>query len=175
MAFELDDAIAALGRTPEAVDAMLGRLPEAWVWHRPAPGEWSAAEVVGHFIHGDRTDWIPRARIILEHGAARPFDPFDPDGSVAAATGHTAAELVATFRAVRAANIAALLSLDLGPTDLDRVGIHPAFGQVTLRQLLATWATHDHVHLAQLSQALSVAWTDDVGPWRAFLWEGRPS
>src|SRR5690606_33095297 len=75
--FELAGVVTALGRTPDVVDAMLGHLDEAWVWHRPGPREWSAAEILGHFIHGERTDWLPRARIILEHGTGRPFDPFD--------------------------------------------------------------------------------------------------
>jgi hypothetical protein len=171
VAFEFDGAVAALRRTPEVVDAMLAHVDEAWAWHRPAPEEWSAAEVLGHFIHGERTDWIPRARIILEHGAGRPFDPFDRDGSLAAATGRSAEELRATFRSLRTANVETLLSWGMTATDLDRIGTHPAFGPVTLRQLLATWTTHDHVHLAQLSQALAKAWTDDAGPWRAYLWE----
>jgi DinB superfamily len=171
MAFELDAAVAALSRTPNVFDALLGDLDEAWVWHRPGPGEWSAAEVLGHFIHGERTDWLPRARIILAHGATRPFDPFDRDGSVAAAAGRTAKELLATFRTLRMENIESLLSVNLTEADLDRTGTHPAFGAVTLRQLLATWTTHDHVHLAQLTQALATAWTEDVGPWRAYLWE----
>jgi len=171
VAFGLAAAVAALRRTPDVVDAMLGHLDEAWVWHRAAPGEWSAAEVLGHFIHGERTDWVPRARIILDHGAERPFDPFDRDGSVAAAAGRTSAELLSTFRSLRTTNVETLLSWNLAAGDLDRIGRHPAFGPVTLRQLLATWATHDHVHLAQLSQALATALTDDVGPWRAYLWE----
>ena len=171
MAFELDQAVAALRRTPEVLDALLGRIDDAWAWHRPGPQEWSAAEVVGHFIHGERTDWIPRTRIILEHGAARPFEPFDRDGWAAAATGRTATELLDTFRSLRMANIETLRSWNLTDADLGRVGTHPAFGPVTLGQLLATWTTHDHVHLAQLSQALAAAWTQDVGPWRAYLWE----
>jgi hypothetical protein len=169
--FEFDEAVAALRRAPDVLDAMVGHLNDAWAWYRPAPQEWSAAEVLGHFIHGERTDWIPRARIILEHGVARPFDPFDRDGSVAAATGRTAKELLSTFRSLRTANVETLLSWNLTAADLDRTGTHPAFGAVTLRQLLATWTTHDHVHLAQLSQALAAAWTDEVGPWRAYLWE----
>jgi hypothetical protein len=169
--FELDLAVAALRRTPDVVDAMLGHLDEGWAWHRSSPNEWSAAEVLGHFIHGERTDWIPRARIILEHGAGRPFDPFDRDGSVAAATGRSAVELRSTFRSLRTANVETLLSWDLADADLDRTGTHPAFGPVTLRQLLSTWTTHDHVHLAQLSQALATAWINEVGPWRAYLWE----
>jgi hypothetical protein len=171
VAFELDGAIAALRRTPDVADAIVGHLDEAWVWHRPAPDEWSAAEVLGHVIHGERTDWIPRARIILEHGAERPFDPFDRDGSLAAAAGRTATELLGTFRSLRTANVETLLSWELTAVDLDRIGRHPAFGPVTMRQLLATWATHDHVHLAQLAQALAKAWTDDVGPWHRYLWE----
>lgn len=171
MAFDFDAAVAALRRAPDVVDAMLAPLDEAWAWHRPAPQEWSAAEVLGHFIHGERTDWIPRARIILEHGPQRPFDPFDHAGSIAAAAGRGTAELRQTFRSLRTANVETLLSWNLTSTDLDKVGTHPALGAVTLRQLLATWTTHDHVHLAQISQALAKAWTADVGPWRAYLWE----
>jgi hypothetical protein len=171
VAFEFDQAVAALRRMPDVVDAIVGHLDEDWAWHRPAPGEWSAAEVLGHFIHGERTDWIPRARIILDHGTERPFDPFDRDGSAAAAAGRTAQELLSTLRSLRTENVETLVSWNLAAADLDRTGTHPAFGPVTLRQLLATWTTHDHVHLAQLNQALARAWTDDVGPWRAYLWE----
>jgi hypothetical protein len=163
--------MAALRRTPDVLDALLGRIDEAWAWRRPGPQEWSAAEVVGHFIHGEQTDWIPRTRIILEHGADRPFEPFDRDGWAAAASGRTAHELIDTFRSLRAANVETLLAWSLTAADLERTGTHPAFGPVTLGQLLATWATHDHVHLAQLSQALATAYRDDVGPWRAYLWE----
>lgn len=169
--FELSKAVAALRRTPDVTEALLGPLGEAWVWHRPAPEEWSAAEVLGHFIHGERTDWIPRARIILDHGPARPFDPFDRAGSVAAATGRTARELLDTFRSLREENLTTLLSWQLTDADLDRTGRHPAFGEVTLRQLLATWVTHDHVHLAQISQAVATAWSGEVGPWHQYLWE----
>lgn len=171
MTFQLPDAVAALSRTPDTVDALLGELDDGWTRHRPAAGEWSAHEVLAHFIHGEQTDWIPRARIILEHGTERPFTPFDVRGHAPIAAGRTTAELLDLFRTLRAENLAALRGFGLTAGDLDREGTHPAFGPVTLGQLLATWATHDHVHLGQITQALATRYTTEVGPWQAYLWE----
>ncbi|MEU8080064.1 DinB family protein [Catellatospora citrea] len=171
MTFQLPDAIAALSRTPDVLDALLGDLGDGWTRHRPADGEWSAHDVLGHFIHGERTDWIPRARIILDHGTSTPFTPFDRDGHVAIAADRSTAELLDLFRTLRAENVAALRGFELTDDDLDREGAHPAFGPVTLGQLLATWTTHDHVHLGQITQALATRYTTEVGPWHAYLWE----
>ncbi|MEV4417155.1 DinB family protein [Catellatospora sp. NPDC049609] len=170
MTFQLPDAVAALSRTPDVLDALLGDLGDGWARHRPAEGEWSAHEVVAHFIHGERTDWIPRARIILEHGPERPFTPFE-HGHEAIAEGRTTAELLDLFRTLRAENLAALRGFGLTDADLAREGTHPAFGPVTMGQLLATWTTHDHVHLGQITQALATRYTAAVGPWHAYLWE----
>lgn len=171
MEFQLPDAITALSRTPDVLDAALGTLDEAWTQHRPAEGEWSAHDVLGHFIHGERTDWIPRARIIVEHGTALTFPPFDRQGHLAEAAGRSTAELLSTFRTLRTENLAALAKLNLGPADLAREGTHPAFGAVRMDALLASWATHDHMHLAQVMQALAARYQQAVGPWREYLWE----
>jgi hypothetical protein len=171
MTFSLPDGITALARTPDALDALLGGLDDGWCRHRPGPGEWGAADVLGHLCHGERTDWIPRARTILEHGTARPFNPFDREGSAAFTANRSTAELLAAFRQLRAESLATLASWQLTDADLDRQGTHPSFGTVRLREHLATWTTHDHVHLAQLLQALASRYATDVGPWRAYLWE----
>lgn len=171
MTFRLPDAVAALGRTPDVLDALLGDLDDGWTRHRPAEGEWSAHDVLAHFIHGERTDWIPRARIILEHGTAQPFTPFDRTGHEAIAVDRTTGELLDVFRTQRAENLAALRSFALTEADLDREGTHPAFGPVRMGQLLATWTTHDHIHLGQITQALASRYTEAVGPWHAYLWE----
>jgi hypothetical protein len=153
------------------LDALIGGVAPDWAWRPPGPGEWSAVEVVAHFVHGEQTDWIPRARTILEHGTTRPFQPFDRGGHAALLAGRTVGDLLAMFRELRAARVATLTEWSLSETDLDREGTHPAFGPVTLGQLLSTWTTHDHVHLAQAANALARCRADDVGPWRAYLWE----
>jgi hypothetical protein len=171
MANVVPSVAAALRRTPDVLDALVGRVEEDWARHAPGPGEWAAADVLGHFIHGERTDWIPRARIIMEHGRGRPFDPFDRTGHEKEVAGRTVGDLLATFRQLREDNVAVLTGWSLTEADLDREGTHPAFGPVTLRQLLTTWATHDHVHLAQVAQALAVRYREAVGPWQEYLWE----
>jgi hypothetical protein len=171
MTFHLPDAVAALTRTPDVLDALLRELDDGWTRRRPAVDEWSAHEVLAHFIHGEQTDWIPRARVILEHGVTVPFTRFDRDGHVAVAAGHTTGELLELFRTWRVENVAALRSFALTDADLDREGIHPAFGPVRMGQLLATWTTHDHVHLGQITEALAARYAETVGPWRAYLWE----
>lgn len=164
-----DLAIPVLERTPGALRALLAGLPEEWTRATDGPGTWSAFDVVGHLIHGEKTDWIPRARHILEKGESEPFVPFDREAMFDASRGRTMEELLDEFAALRAANVAALRSLALGPAELDRRGRHPGLGPVTLRQHLATWAAHDMGHLRQIAQTLGRQYRDAVGPWRAYL------
>lgn len=166
---DIQNSIALLTRTPAALDALLRDLPEAWT-HRNEGGEtWTAFDVVGHLIHADRTDWIARARRILESGETRAFDPFDREGQVHESEGKSLTQLLDEFARVRAEALGQLRTLNLEAADLDRRGLHPSLGGVTLGQLLATWVVHDLTHLHQLSRILAHQYREEVGPWGAYL------
>lgn len=167
--FTLADATAILTRTPAAIDALLRGLPPGWTSGNEGPDTWSPFDIVGHLIHGDRTDWIPRARIILEHGAARPFATFDRFAQFEAFTDRTLDSLLDEFAAVRAESLRQLASLKLVEADLDRRGTHPQLGEVTLGQLLSTWTAHDLDHVVQIARVMARQYSDAVGPWRQYL------
>jgi hypothetical protein len=168
-AFSLAEAAALLARTPATLDALLRGLPEPWILANEGVGTWSAFDVIGHLIHGERTDWMSRARIILEHGDARAFDKFDRFAQLASSAGATLPALLDEFATLRADNLKELASLGLTDVDLDRRGRHPELGPVTLRQLLATWVAHDLDHVMQIARVLGNVYADEVGPWRAYL------
>jgi hypothetical protein len=167
--FTLPDTIAILTRTPAALNALLRGLPERWVTSNEGHNTWSAFDIVGHLIVGERTDWMVRARIILQHGEARPFDPFDRFAQEKESQGKSLDQLLDEFARLRRENVAALQELNLQPRDLARRGTHPKLGVVTLSQLLATWAVHDLTHLHQLSRVMAHQYCDAVGPWSAYL------
>jgi hypothetical protein len=167
--FALDEALALLARTPQTLDALLRGLPDDWTSANEGPNTWSPFVVVGHLIHGERTDWVARARIILEHGEGRAFEPFDRFAQFAATSGRSLASLLDEFAALRADNIRSIVNLQLTDADLDRRGRHPELGIVTLRQLLATWVAHDLDHVMQIARVLARQYSDEVGPWRAYL------
>lgn len=167
--FALEEAIGILTRTPLTLDALLRRLPDPWIVANEGGQTWSPFDVVGHLIHGEETDWIPRAKIILEHGTARAFDKFDRLAQFGASAGRTLESLLDEFATLRRRNIDELQALRLTPADLDRQGLHPELGPVTLRQLLATWTAHDLDHVMQISRVLGRQYSDEVGPWRAYL------
>ena len=167
--FTLTEATAILTRTPAAIDGLLRGLPPGWIAANEGGDTWSPFDVVGHLLHGERTDWIPRARIILEHGTARPFDTFDRLAQFAAFKDRTLDGLLDEFAAVRAENLRQLASLGLADADLDRRGMHPQLGEVTLGQLLATWTAHDLDHVIQISRVMARQYSDAVGPWRQYL------
>lgn len=169
MQFSLEQTIDILGGTPGVVRAMLSGLDDEWVHNNYGPDTFSPFDIVGHFIHGERTDWLPRARIILEHGEGRPFDPFDRTAQYEDSKGKTIDELLDTFEMLRAENIEALEAMELTPEQLDRRGTHPELGTATLRELLATWAVHDLHHIAQICKAMAYQYGEQVGPWRAYL------
>ena len=169
MPHDLAQTVALLTRTPAVLDALLRDLPEGWTQRNEGEESWAAFDVVGHLIFGEKTDWIPRARVILEHGDARPFEPFDRLGHVTESRGRTLPELLDIFAAARAASLAALCDFQLQPADLERRGLHPALGSVTLSQLLATWAAHDLSHLHQLTRVMAHQLREEVGPWSAYL------
>jgi hypothetical protein len=167
--FNLDETIAVLTRTPATLDALLRGLPASWVRSNEGKDTWSAFDIVGHLIVGERTDWMTRARAILENGEARPFDPFDRFAQSRESQDKSLEQLLDDFARLRKENLAALLALNLQPEDLSRRGRHPALGVVTLQQLLATWAVHDLTHIHQISRVMACQYRDAVGPWSAYL------
>jgi hypothetical protein len=170
----LAEVRAVLAHTPATLNALLRGLPDAWVMSNEGRSEdgkdsWSAFDIVGHLIVGERTDWMPRVRIILESGEARAFDPFDRFAQSRESQGKSLEQLLDNFAHLRSENLAALHALNLQPEDLARRGKHPALGVVTLSELLATWAVHDLTHLHQLSRVMAYQYRDAVGPWSAYL------
>jgi hypothetical protein len=169
MDFRFDDALPVLRRTPTVLRDLLERLPSSWSAATEGPDTWSPFDVMGHLIHGERTDWMPRVEHLLRHGDTVPFPPFDREAMFAASRGRSLAELLDTFAEERARSLARLAALNLGDADLARTGRHPEFGVVTLGQHLATWATHDLSHISQIVRTMANQYRDAVGPWRAYL------
>ena len=169
MEFSLPRTVSVLERTPSVLAAMLGGLDEALTHERYGDGTWSAYEVVGHLVIGERDDWIPRTRIILEHGAARPFDPFPHDATISPDSGRSLDDLLAEFARARAENLETLAAIEMTDASLALRGVHPGLGEVTLAQLLATWATHDVHHVRQVCQAVAHQSCELVGPWRNYI------
>ena len=167
--FSPAEAVAILTRTPAALNALLRGLPDVWVRSNEGNDTWSAFDIVGHLIVGERTDWMSRAQIILDDGEARPFDPFDRFAQERESQGMSLEQLLDEFARLRKDNLAALQALNLQPEDLTRRGRHPELGVVTLSELLATWAVHDLTHLHQLSRVMAHQYRDVVGPWSAYL------
>ena len=167
--FNLPETVALLERTPAAFNALLRGLSDAWTQRNEGGDTWSAFDVIGHLIHGERTDWMPRARLILQSGESRAFEPFDRLGHVQESRGKSFEGLLDELARVRQENLAALRALNLQPEDLARRGQHPALGVVTLSELLATWAAHDLTHLHQLSRVMAYQYRAAVGPWSAYL------
>lgn len=165
----LDDASHLLARTPATLDAMLRGLPDAWARAHEGGESWSPFDTVGHLVHGEKTDWMPRARIILEHGDTRAFDPFDRFAQFRESEGRTLESLLDEFAALRRGNLRALEGLALTADDLARPGLHPALGPVTLGNLLATWVAHDFDHITQIARVLARQYTDAVGPWAQYM------
>jgi hypothetical protein len=167
--FNLTESLAVLARTPASLDALLRGLPDLWVRGNEGADTWNAFDILGHMIVGERTDWMPRARILLEHGEARPFDSFDRFAQSRESKVQSLEQLLDDFARLRSENLAALRALNLQPADLERRGQHPRLGVVTLSQLLATWAVHDLTHVHQLSRVMAHQYRDAVGPWIAYL------
>lgn len=166
---ELELTTALLARTPAVLDSLLRDLPDEWTRANEGEESWSPFDVVGHLIHGEATDWIPRIRIILESGESRPFDRFDRLAQFRESEGKSLTQLLDEFARVRRRNLDALRALDLQEDHLERRGTHPSLGPVTLSNVLATWAAHDMSHLHQISRILAHQYRDAVGPWTAYL------
>jgi uncharacterized damage-inducible protein DinB len=167
--FSFDDALPILRSTPPVLRAWLENLPDSWTMANEGPDTWTPFDIVGHLIHGERTDWMDRVDILLAHGESRPFTPFDRFAQFEASRGKSLRQLLDTFAELRAANLVRLESLELRPEDFPRRGRHPELGQVTLGQLLATWVAHDLNHLGQIARVMGRQYTDAVGPWVEYL------
>ena len=167
--FTLPETVALLERTPAAFNALLRGLPDIWAQRNEGGDTWRPFDVIGHLIHGERTDWMARARIILQNGESRAFEPFDRLGHIQESRGKSLEQLLDEFARLRRENLAALRALNLQPKDLARRGRHPALGAVTLSELLATWAVHDLTHLHQVSRVMAYQYRAAVGPWSAYV------
>lgn len=166
--YNLDDGVAILERTPASLKALLSGLPETWIRATEGKGTWSPFDVIGHLIHGERTDWIPRARHILA-GDTRRFESFDRMAQFTESEGKSLGELLDTFAELRRENLAAMVDMNLTEADLERKGLHPELGVVTLGQLLATWVVHDLDHVSQIARTMAKAYREATGPWTAYL------
>lgn len=169
MNFKLDKSIEILERIPEVLKTLLWELADAWVRADEGENTWSAFDIVGHLIHCEKVDWVPRMNIILGNTADKTFEPLDRFAQFRDSEGKTMHDLLDEFTALRAKNTAYLKSLHLTENELMATGLHPAFGEVTLRQLLAAWITHDLSHLAQISRVMAKHYLRDVGPWVAYM------
>jgi hypothetical protein len=168
MEFAVESAREILRRTPQVLQAMLSDLPDVWSHGRESPDAWSPYEVCGHLLHVEECDWIDRTKVILEHGTATVFEPVDREAGFVRFAGLSVRELLDRFASTRQTNLDELAAL-LRPGDLDRRGLHPDFGEVSLAQLLATWTVHDLNHVNQIVKTMAKQYGDAVGPWRAFL------
>jgi len=167
--FRLDETIEVLRSTPATLRSLLGGLSDAWIRCDEGSDTWSAFDIVGHLIHGEEKDWMERLEDMLEHGESRTFTPFDRFAQFEKSKGKTLDELLDAFATLREANLTKLAAMNLQPDHLDRRGTHPALGSVAVRQLLATWAVHDLGHIAQIARVMAKRYSDEVGPWSAYL------
>ncbi|MBB6146515.1 hypothetical protein HNQ77_004494 [Silvibacterium bohemicum] len=169
MVTKLQETLALLDRTPATLNSLLRDLPESWTARNEGGETWTVFDVLGHLVYGERADWVGRGRMIREFGESRSFDPFDRLGFRRETEGRTLAQLLDEFARLRTANLEEVRGWNLIPADLDRKGRHPAFGPVSLSELLSAWAVHDLTHLHQISRIMAYQYRDAVGPWSAYL------
>lgn len=169
MEHNLDQTISLLQHTPAALNALLRGLPDEWTLSNEGENTWSAFDIVGHLIHCERTDWMPRAKWLLKFGESRSFEPFDRWGHIRESLGKPLPRLLDEFAAIRAENLSELRAMNLQPEDLDRRGRHPSLGAVTLSELLAAWAAHDLNHIHQMSRVMACQYRDAVGSFQQFM------
>ena len=169
MDFKLQRSLQVLRRTPKTLKALLSGLSSDWTSANEGPETWSPFDVMGHLIHGEKTDWIPRARIILSKKQDRRFEEFDRTAQFEDSLGRTMKELLDEFEKLRHKNLETIKGFNLSEEDLNKTGIHPEFGEVTLQQLLATWTAHDLAHIYQISRVMARQYTDAVGPWKELM------
>jgi uncharacterized damage-inducible protein DinB len=169
MEFQLDHATEILRRTPATLNSLLRQLPEEWIVSNEGRDTWSPFDVLGHLIHGEETDWIPRARLILEYGESRPFAAFDRYAMFEKSRGKSLGDLLDRFEQLRVESLQALEEMNLRPEMLAKRGLHPELGVVTLSQLLSTWVVHDLSHTGQITRVMAKQYREAVGVWQAYL------
>lgn len=169
MNYNTDKSIEILERTPLVLKTLLSNLQDEWVMNNEGPETFSPYDVIGHLIHGEKTDWAVRARIILESGLSKSFTPYDRFAQQEESKGKSLLQLLDEFEAVRNDNVKWLKSLNLTEADLDKKGMHPSLGEVTLRNLLATWVVHDLTHIAQITRVMAKQYKEEMGPWPEFF------
>ncbi len=169
MRFDQKEAINILERTPVILKTLLAGLSEGWVMSNEGPDTFSPYDVVGHLIYGEKTDWVPRTKIILEFGASKPFEPWDRFAQYEESRKKTIEQLLDEFEIIRKENLVWFSSLALSEKDLEKKGIHPVLGEVTLRHLLATWVVHDLTHIAQITRVMAKQYKEEMGPWPVFF------
>ncbi len=168
MEFRLREALPILERTPEVVSQLVKNLPDSWIFQNEGGESWNIFDVIGHYIHGEKTDWIPRMKIILGEGDKH-FVPFDRFAQFKESEGKLLNELLDEFATLRKQNIQELRSFILDEVTLDRKGIHPQFGEVSLRELLSSWVVHDLTHINQIARVMAKHYEEEVGPWKAYM------
>jgi hypothetical protein len=169
MKYSVDKSYEILERTPLVLQTLLSNLDDDWTLSNEGPETFSPFDVIGHLIHGERTDWAIRAKIILEFGLSKPFIPWDRFAQYEISKGKTLAQLLDEFAEVRKENLQWLKSVNVSENDLEKKGMHPVLGEVTLRNLLTTWVVHDLTHIAQITRVMAKQYKDEMGPWPEFF------
>ena len=169
MRYSVEKSIEILETTPAVLKALLSGIHEDWLMNNEGPETFSPYDVIGHLIYGEKTDWVPRAKIILEFGLSKPFTPWDRFAQYEESEGKTLQQLLDEFEIVRGENMIWFKSLSLTEADLDKKGMHPQLQEVTLRNLLATWVVHDLTHIAQITRVMAKQYKEDMGPWPEFF------
>lgn len=169
MDFSLSKSLEILEKTPDVLALMLGELSPDWTHQDEGENTWSVFDVIGHLIYADQTDWMVRAEIILSEQADKTFPPFDRFAQFELSKGKSLSELLQEFRQVRESYLAKLKAIEPSEENLDKTGIHPVLGPISLRQLLATWTVHDLTHIVQISRIMAKQYQEAVGPFVAFL------
>lgn len=169
MTFDKDRASQILERTPAVLRQLLAGLDDGWILNNEGPDSFSPYDVIGHLIHGEKTDWRDRAMRILDHGTTKAFDPFDRFAQFEDSRGKSLSQLLDEFESLRTANLNWFRALSLSEAQLDKRGMHPVLGEVTLRQLLSTWVVHDLTHIAQITRVMAKQYKQEIGPWKEFF------
>ncbi len=168
MRFDLAQSVLLLEKTPAVLRTLLSDLPQEWISSDEGSATWSPFDILGHLIHGEETDWIPRTKIILDR-SMKPFEPFDRFAQDEQSKGKTLVQLMDTFTLLRENNVAELKSLEISEADLELTGIHPELGEVTLKNLLATWTAHDLSHLSQITRVMAKQYRHEIGVWTKYM------